>query len=333
MTAILLGPGGLPPRADPARGSGGTARRDRRDREAAAGRRPCQLPYGVKDMVLRPLTILPRHTNGMTFTVSDADGEVLHSATFFSVGGGFIVREGEEDAAAEGTRRIQEGTAAALPHRRGTAGPLPVQGPLDRRDHVRQRARLPDRGGDPRRPSAHLLGDGRLRRGQPQARGAAARRAQGPPSCARLARTPHEGRPRPGPGLPGPEVLAGMGQPDRPGRERGKRLRRPGGHRPHQRRRRHHPRRALLRPALRPRHGQGHPGRPRRRRGQVPADRRRHRGALQGAGLDLRRRGRLPGRGGLGVVDGRRRPGRSHGRHARSRWRTPRKSRWNTTWA
>src|SRR6478672_1907781 len=57
------------------------------------------LPYGVQDMVLRPLTILPRHTNGMTFTVSDADGEVLHKATFFSVGGGFIVREGEEDAA------------------------------------------------------------------------------------------------------------------------------------------------------------------------------------------------------------------------------------------
>ena len=57
------------------------------------------LPYGVKDMVLRPLTVLPRHTNGMTFTVSSADGEVLHGATFFSVGGGFIVREGEEDAA------------------------------------------------------------------------------------------------------------------------------------------------------------------------------------------------------------------------------------------
>src|SRR3954463_2063143 len=56
-----------------------------------------QLPYGGQDMVLRPLTILPRHTNGMTFTVSDAEGEVLHRATFFSVGGGFIVREGEED--------------------------------------------------------------------------------------------------------------------------------------------------------------------------------------------------------------------------------------------
>ena len=57
------------------------------------------LPYGVKDMVLRPLTVLPRHTNGMTFTVTDAAGDVVHAATFFSVGGGFIVREGEEDAA------------------------------------------------------------------------------------------------------------------------------------------------------------------------------------------------------------------------------------------
>jgi len=57
------------------------------------------LPYGVKDIVLRPLTILPRHTNGMTFTIFDAEDEILHTATFFSVGGGFIVREGEEDAA------------------------------------------------------------------------------------------------------------------------------------------------------------------------------------------------------------------------------------------
>ena len=56
------------------------------------------LPYGVGDMVLRPLTVLPRHTNGMTFTVTDTNGGVLHAAPFFSVGGGFIVREGEEDA-------------------------------------------------------------------------------------------------------------------------------------------------------------------------------------------------------------------------------------------
>ena len=35
-------------------------------------------PYGVEDMVLHPLTILPRHTNGMTFSVSDSAGEILH---------------------------------------------------------------------------------------------------------------------------------------------------------------------------------------------------------------------------------------------------------------
>ncbi|WP_426998310.1 L-serine ammonia-lyase [Pseudarthrobacter sp. N5] len=57
------------------------------------------LPYGEADMILHPLTVLPRHTNGMKFAVSDEAGEVLHNATFFSVGGGFIVREGEEDAA------------------------------------------------------------------------------------------------------------------------------------------------------------------------------------------------------------------------------------------
>jgi L-serine dehydratase len=53
----------------------------------------------VKDMVLHPPAALPRHTNGMKFAVSDESGQVLHGATFFSVGGGFIVREGEEDVA------------------------------------------------------------------------------------------------------------------------------------------------------------------------------------------------------------------------------------------
>ncbi|MEV5053008.1 serine dehydratase beta chain, partial [Arthrobacter sp. LAR12-1-1.1] len=98
MTAILLGLEGFHPEQ--------ILPEEVEDRLAAiAGTGTLQLagsvplPYGVQDMVLRPLTILPRHTNGMTFTVSDAGGETLHSATFFSVGGGFIVREGEEDAA------------------------------------------------------------------------------------------------------------------------------------------------------------------------------------------------------------------------------------------
>lgn len=51
----------------------------------------------VADMVLRPLTVLPQHTNGMHFTARDAAGEVLDEQTYFSVGGGFVVREGAED--------------------------------------------------------------------------------------------------------------------------------------------------------------------------------------------------------------------------------------------
>ncbi|GAB3270449.1 serine dehydratase alpha family protein [Arthrobacter pigmenti] len=59
------------------------------------------IKYGVDDIVMRPLTILPRHTNAVSFEVTDDGGNTLHSATFYSVGGGFVVRDGEEDAAAD----------------------------------------------------------------------------------------------------------------------------------------------------------------------------------------------------------------------------------------
>ncbi|MFD5600189.1 L-serine ammonia-lyase [Leucobacter sp. NPDC058333] len=55
------------------------------------------LRFGVSDIVLHPLTLLPRHTNGMRFAAVDAAGEVIADETYFSVGGGFIVREGAED--------------------------------------------------------------------------------------------------------------------------------------------------------------------------------------------------------------------------------------------
>ncbi|MGM9473849.1 L-serine ammonia-lyase [Pseudarthrobacter sp. YS3] len=98
MTAILLGLEGFhPEKILPAEVEERLAAISETGTLQLAGSVP--LPYGVTDIILRPLTILPRHTNGMTFTVSDQEGEVLHKATFFSVGGGFIVREGEEDAA------------------------------------------------------------------------------------------------------------------------------------------------------------------------------------------------------------------------------------------
>lgn len=43
----------------------------------------------------QPDTVLPFHTNGMKFTSYDAEGRELKSETFYSIGGGDIVREGE----------------------------------------------------------------------------------------------------------------------------------------------------------------------------------------------------------------------------------------------
>ncbi|MGY5319157.1 L-serine ammonia-lyase [Neomicrococcus lactis] len=58
------------------------------------------IQYGVPDMIQHPLTVLARHTNGMKFQALAEDGSVLVEETYFSIGGGFIVKEGEEDAPA-----------------------------------------------------------------------------------------------------------------------------------------------------------------------------------------------------------------------------------------
>ena len=49
------------------------------------------------DMVKRPLTVLERHTNAMTLTAFDAAGKELAKETYYSVGGGFVVAESDEN--------------------------------------------------------------------------------------------------------------------------------------------------------------------------------------------------------------------------------------------
>ncbi|MBT8437519.1 MAG: L-serine ammonia-lyase [Gammaproteobacteria bacterium] len=56
-----------------------------------------------KQLVMHRRETLPFHSNGMTFCAFDANGEALRSATFYSVGGGFIV-----DESAQGKDRIVE---------------------------------------------------------------------------------------------------------------------------------------------------------------------------------------------------------------------------------
>src|SRR5579875_525730 len=48
----------------------------------------------MADVELAPLTRLPRHPNAMRCTALDADGAVVAEETYYSVGGGFVEREG-----------------------------------------------------------------------------------------------------------------------------------------------------------------------------------------------------------------------------------------------
>ena len=66
---------------------------------ALEGVETVELAFGVDDMTQRPLTVLPRHTNGLKIAALESAGGVIAEETYFSIGGGFIEREGDEDAA------------------------------------------------------------------------------------------------------------------------------------------------------------------------------------------------------------------------------------------
>ncbi len=74
-----------------------------------AGRRPIGFSW-YDDLVLHRRRSLPAHPNGMRFRAFDGDGTLLREATFYSVGGGFVV-----DEQAIGVDRIVE-DATPLPY-------------------------------------------------------------------------------------------------------------------------------------------------------------------------------------------------------------------------
>ncbi|WP_337002818.1 MULTISPECIES: L-serine ammonia-lyase, iron-sulfur-dependent, subunit alpha [unclassified Microbacterium] len=55
-----------------------------------------EVPFAKDDIVFAPRTRLPGHPNAMTLTAWAPDGEILSEQTYYSVGGGFIRRDGEE---------------------------------------------------------------------------------------------------------------------------------------------------------------------------------------------------------------------------------------------
>ncbi len=53
------------------------------------------VPFRQADIVLHPLTMLPRHPNAMRLTATDAAGAVLAEETYYSIGGGFVTSDTE----------------------------------------------------------------------------------------------------------------------------------------------------------------------------------------------------------------------------------------------
>ena len=52
-------------------------------------------PVAPTDIIWQPDVVLPTHTNGMKFAALDASGRITGSRTFFSIGGGDIIEEGQ----------------------------------------------------------------------------------------------------------------------------------------------------------------------------------------------------------------------------------------------
>ena len=60
-----------------------------------AGHRPIVFSE-ARDLLFHTTRMLPGHPNGMRFSAYDAVGQVLASSVYYSIGGGFVVEEGED---------------------------------------------------------------------------------------------------------------------------------------------------------------------------------------------------------------------------------------------
>nr|WP_201468892.1 L-serine ammonia-lyase, iron-sulfur-dependent, subunit alpha [Microbacterium hydrocarbonoxydans] len=73
-----------------------------------------EIPFSKADIVFEPRTRLPGHPNAMTITARDDAGSVVAEETYYSVGGGFIRRDGEEAKLASAPLPYSYADAASL---------------------------------------------------------------------------------------------------------------------------------------------------------------------------------------------------------------------------
>lgn len=72
------------------------------------------VPFSKTDIVFEPRTRLPGHPNAMTITAWDAAAGVVAEETYYSVGGGFIRRDGEDAKLASAPLPYSYADAASL---------------------------------------------------------------------------------------------------------------------------------------------------------------------------------------------------------------------------
>ncbi|MBD5784884.1 L-serine ammonia-lyase [Cellulosimicrobium terreum] len=105
--AVVAGLSGLEPETcDPARVPGSWEKLGDGAPVALLGRHGVTMTS--EDVRLAPLTRMPGHPNGMRFTAVDADGAVLATEEYYSVGGGFVLTAAElEEAAANEAAQVE----------------------------------------------------------------------------------------------------------------------------------------------------------------------------------------------------------------------------------
>jgi L-serine dehydratase len=97
--AVVLGlQGEHPEDAEPDAVPAAMARVASQGQLALLGDHPIPFDLGT-DVVFHRRKTLPRHPNGMRFTLRDAAGQDLDAAEYYSVGGGFVVDEATDDEA------------------------------------------------------------------------------------------------------------------------------------------------------------------------------------------------------------------------------------------
>ncbi|HAN24005.1 MAG TPA: L-serine ammonia-lyase, partial [Microbacterium ginsengisoli] len=111
--AVIAGLRGLAPETvDPADVRDAWSRYPEGEPLRLAGHHP--VPFAASDIAFAPRTRLPGHPNAMTLVASGDAGVTIAADTYYSVGGGFIRREGEDAAVSPAALPFSYGDAATL---------------------------------------------------------------------------------------------------------------------------------------------------------------------------------------------------------------------------